>query len=66
MAARAPGRFETRRADTFYPILATPTASTASIITFITSCSDTVGCARHCESFLANENGGFKKSGWCR
>lgn len=46
-----------------HPILATPTASTESVITSITSCSDTVGWARHCESFSANDNLASKNSG---
>lgn len=46
-----------------HPIPATPTASTDSVITCITNCSDTIGWTRHCESFSANDRLASKNSG---
>jgi hypothetical protein len=46
-----------------YRKLTTPTASSDSISTVVTSCSEVTGCIRHCAIFSANDRLASKNSG---
>jgi hypothetical protein len=57
-ASRAP-----RNDELPHPTLTTATASSDSIVTVVTSCTEVFGCARHCASFSPNERLASKKCG---